>query len=160
MFRLALQSSIVACIFSSAYCNAALNPQLGLWESTSEIPAEQKAMFQQMKPEALQQMQKSGMKIDPKAGTMSMTFCINKEQLNQWHQMGQKPQQHCDKPQISDNGNIVTMDMVCSKPHPSKMHSTIQFNDARDAYQYQHLIKTENHSMTLRGSAKRIGDCK
>lgn len=158
MFHLSLPFSITVSLLSSA-CYAALNPQLGLWESTSAIPAEQKAMFQQMKPEALQSMQKSGIKIDPKAGTMSMTFCLDKEKLGQWHQIGQKPQTHCDKPQISDNGNVVTMDMVCGQPHPSKMHSVIQFNAARDAYQYQHVIETEKHSMTLSGNAKRIGDC-
>lgn len=160
MFHFLLRTTLTIGLVSSSYCHAALNPQLGLWESTSEIPADQKAMFQHMNPEALKQMQQSGMKIDPKAGTMSMTFCLDKEKLGQWHQMGQKSQQHCDKPQISDKGNTVTMDMLCSQPHPSKMHSVIEFNSARDAYQYQHLIESEKHSMTLRGSAKRIGDCK
>ncbi|MBM9888480.1 MULTISPECIES: DUF3617 domain-containing protein [Deefgea] len=139
---------------------AALTPQLGLWESTSEIPAEQKAMFQKMPPEAFKQMQQSGMKVNLSAGTISNTFCINQEQLSNWHQMGQKSAQQCDKPQISDSGNVVKMNMVCHQPHPSKMQSIITFNAARDAYQFEHLIQSEQHSMTLRGRAKRLGDCK
>ncbi|MGL4996753.1 MAG: DUF3617 domain-containing protein, partial [Deefgea sp.] len=91
---------------------------------------------------------------------MTSTFCIKKEQLADWHQMGQKPPQHCDKPQISDSGNVVKMNMVCKKPHASKMQSVITFNAARDAYQFEHLIHSDNQATTMRGSAKRIGDCK
>ena len=146
--------------FSWSTSFAALSPQLGLWESTSEIPAEQKAMFQKMPPEALKQMQQSGMKVNLSAGTMSNTFCISKEHIADWHQMGQQPQQNCEKQQISDSGNVVKLNMVCRKPHASKMQSVITFNAARDAYQFEHLIQSEQHAMTLRGTAKRIGNCK
>ena len=141
-------------------CFAEITPTEGLWESTGEIPAEQKDMFQKMPPEAMKQMQKNGMRIDPQAGTMTVSYCLNKDKISQWHQMGQKPQQNCDKPQISNNGNTVTMDITCHKPHASKMHSVIQFNAAHDQYQYTHLIESDQHSMTMRGHAKRIGDCK
>lgn len=160
MLKVSIQSIAALAFWSCSTCYAALNPQIGQWESTSEIPAEQKAMFQNMPPEALQQMQKSGMKVDPKAGTMTSTFCIKEEQLADWHQMGQKPQQNCEKPQISDSGNVVKMNMVCKKPHASKMQSIITFNSARDAYQFEHHIQSENHAMTMRGRAKRIGNCK
>ncbi len=160
MFKTAIPSLVLVGLLSWNNCFAAINPQAGLWESSSEIPAAQKATYQQLPPEALQQMQKSGMKINLKAGTMTTTFCINKEQLSDWHQMGQKPQQHCEKPQISDSGNVVKMNMVCHKPHASKMQSTITFNSTRDAYQFEHLITTDQHAMTMRGSAKRLGDCK
>ena len=141
-------------------CWAEIAPVEGLWESTGEIPLEQKNMYQQMPPEALKQMQKSGMKIDPQAGTMTMSYCLNKEKLSQWHQMGKNSQQKCDKPQISNSGNTVTMDMVCHPPQAGKMHSVIQFNAARDQYQYTHTITSAQGVMTMRGHAKRLGHCK
>ena len=91
---------------------------------------------------------------------MRNTFCISKAHIADWHQMGQKPQQNCEKQQISDSGNVVKLNMVCRKPHASKMQSVITFNAARDAYQFEHLIQSEQHAMTLRGTAKRIGNCK
>lgn len=160
MFKHSLATlSLTSFLCSTAYA-APQSPQPGLWETTSQIPSEQKAMFQKMPPEALKQMQKSGLTINLKAGTMSNTFCIRPDRINDWQQQGQTSQQDCDKPQISDSGNIVRMNMVCKKPQPSKMQSVITFNAARDAYQFEHNIQSEQHSMTVRGNAKRIGDCK
>ncbi len=54
MLKVSIQPIFALAFCSCSSCYAALNPQIGLWESTSEIPAEQKAMFQNMPPEALQ----------------------------------------------------------------------------------------------------------
>ncbi|MCX7206557.1 MAG: DUF3617 family protein [Proteobacteria bacterium] len=151
-YALALLSSISAA--------AELMPQLGQWEIISAMPPEQKAMMNKMKPDMLKQMQQPNMRFDTKAGTMIMSTCLSKEQLGKWQHMGQKAQQNCDAPKISNSGNTVTMDMQCYKPQASTMHSVIQFSSARDSYQYEHKIQAEGKTMLLKGNARRTGDCK
>jgi hypothetical protein len=147
-------------LFSSISIAAEIMPQVGQWEIISEMPPEQKAMMSKMKPDMLKQMQQPNMHFDIKAGKMTISSCLSKEQLGKWQQMGQKPQQHCDTPKISNSGNTVTMDMQCHKPQASTLHSVIQFSPTRDSYQYEHTIQAEGKTMLLKGNARRIGDCK
>jgi Protein of unknown function (DUF3617) len=146
--------------FSTASMAAELMPQIGQWEITSDMLAEQKAMMSQMKPEMLKKMQQPNMRFDPKAGTITMSICLSKDKLSKWQEMGHKPQQNCDSPKVSNNGNTVIMDMQCRQPHASTMHSVIQFSPARDSYQYEHQIMAQGKTMIIKGSAKRLGDCK
>ncbi|AMC36209.1 hypothetical protein VN23_17255 [Janthinobacterium sp. B9-8] len=149
-----------ALLLSSTSLAAELMPQIGQWEITSEMPPEQKAAMSKMTPEMLKQMQQGNMRFDTKAGTMIMSTCLSKDKLGTWQQMGQKPPQHCDAPKINYSGNTVTMDMQCRQPQASTMHSVIQFSAARDSYQYQHQIQAQGKTMVLKGSAKRLGNCK
>ncbi|MDW5416282.1 DUF3617 family protein [Iodobacter sp. CM08] len=145
----------------SAFSPAAeLMPQAGQWEVVSEMPAEQKAMFSKMKPEQIKQMQQPSMHFDPKAGTITMSLCLSKEKMGSWQQMGQKPSQNCEPPKVSNSGNTVSMDMQCRQPHAATIHSVIQFSPARDSYQYEHQIQAQGKSMALKGSARRLGECK
>jgi hypothetical protein len=146
--------------FSSISLAAELMPQIGQWEVVSEMPAEQKAMFSKMKPEHIKQMQQPGMHFDPKAGTMTMSLCLSKEKMGNWQQMGQKPSQNCEPPKVSNSGNTLTMDMQCRQPHAATIHSVIQFSPARDSYQYEHQILAQGKTMVLKGSARRLGECK
>ncbi|STR44684.1 uncharacterized protein DUF3617 [Iodobacter fluviatilis] len=135
-------------------------PQLGQWEITSEMLPEQKAMMSQMKPEMLKQMQQPNMRFDPKAGNIIMSSCLSKDKEASWQLMVHKQQKNCDMPKISNSGNTVIMDMQCHQPQPSAMHSVIQFSPARDSYQFEHQIKAQDKTMTVKGSARRLGDCK
>ncbi len=155
-----MRAFYILSLLSSISIAAEIMPQVGQWEIISEMPPEQKAMMSKMKPDMLKQMQQPNMRFDTKTGTMTMSTCLSKEQLGKWHQMGQKPQQNCDAPKISNTGNTVTMDMQCHKPRASTLHSVIQFSPARDSYQYEHTIQAESKTMLLKGNARRIGDCK
>ncbi|WP_348945423.1 DUF3617 family protein [Chitinibacter sp. FCG-7] len=146
-------------ILSSVSFAADIRPMEGRWAITSSLPEAQRAAMVKMPPEAMQQMRKQGMEIDAKAGTMTVTQCLDRAKLEQWHQMGQEPNTKCEKPKIVQQGNTVTMDMKCSQPRAATMHSVITFSNQRDQYQFEHLIKAEGQEMRMKGHAKRTGAC-
>ncbi|MBE9608731.1 DUF3617 domain-containing protein [Chitinilyticum piscinae] len=136
-------------------------PALGQWQVTTDMPPDQKAAMQQMDEQARKAMQQRGMSIDPKAGTMTMTLCLNQQTIHDWNRMGKEhaAQTRCDPPAYSTSGNTLTMDMRCSKPRAMSMHAVYQFSPARDAYTFEQQMQSEGRSMTMKGKARRSGDC-
>ncbi|WP_035059200.1 DUF3617 domain-containing protein [Andreprevotia chitinilytica] len=146
-----------------------LMPSEGQWAITTEMPPEQKAAMSKMDARTQAAMKQHGMSIDPQAGTMTMTMCLNKENINKWHEAGEarraqsaanaKSERQCDAPKYNVSGNTLTMDMKCTKPEQMSMHSVFQFNSAKDSYTFEHQITTPKREMHIKGSARKIGSC-
>ncbi|KAF0812162.1 hypothetical protein IGB42_03440 [Andreprevotia sp. IGB-42] len=140
-----------------------LMPSEGKWAITSQMMPEQKAAMANLDATSLAMMKQRGMEIDPKAGTMTMSMCLNKQNIDKWHDAGEasraKGEQKCDDPKYSVTGNTLTMDMKCNKPEATIMHSVFQFNAAHDGYSFEHNITTARQQMQMKGSAKKIGPC-
>ncbi|TJZ65002.1 DUF3617 domain-containing protein [Chitiniphilus eburneus] len=137
-----------------------LIPTLGKWEITTELSPEQRAAFKDMSPEVLARIKKNGANIDPKAGTLSASFCLNQATLNAWQEgQGLDKQAKCDAPRYSVSGNTLTTDIRCAEPEPSTVHSVINFNAARDAYTFENQITSASVKNAVRGKARRLGEC-
>ena len=138
-------------------------PTEGKWAITSEMPPEQRAAMAKMDPKVQAMMKQRGMDIDIQAGTTTMTMCLNKQNMDKWHNAGEarqgKMEHQCDDPKYSVSGNTLTMDLKCSKPEPTTTHSVFQFNAAHDGYTYEHDITTPKRHLHLKGSAHRVGSC-
>ncbi|SMC28389.1 Protein of unknown function [Andreprevotia lacus DSM 23236] len=165
MRRLILLSCTLLTAAAQAGSMPSLMPSEGKWAITTEMPPEQKAAMGKMDPKAQEMMKQRGMDMDLKAGTMTMTMCLNKQNINRWHEAGEaqhakaKNDRQCDEPKYDVSGNTMTMDMKCSKPEEMTMHSVFQFNAAHDGYTFEHTMTSPKRQMHMKGSAKKVGSC-
>jgi hypothetical protein len=161
--RLNQRSTTYALVLSLYLSNMAIAadiaPKPGLWSITSDIPAEQKAALAKMKSKITVQSRQSGLSFDADAGTITLEQCLDSAQLKDWHRMGLEQNLSCDKPTMVQTGLRINIDVRCSQPKPTTLHSEIEFSANREQYRFDHLIHADGTAMRLKGQARRLGDC-
>lgn len=138
-----------------------ITPQLGAWDFTSRLSAEQLALLQGLDSVTLKALEQHDISYDLKAGTMTVKACLNKQNLAGWSS-GDKllaRDAECDPPSYAAQGDTMTVDYQCRLPSPSHLHSVFKFSPKRDSYTFEHQLQSEDQNSKTSGQARRTGDC-
>lgn len=162
-----------------------IQPQLGKWSMTTKMPGRMPSGMTASMAARMKQLH--GVEMDPKAGTMTRTYCLNKANLDRWQEFGWPrhrgfgrgygamvgPQpgmgasqgrianRSCGEPKYSSAGNALVVDRICSGPKTIAIHTVYTFSPQRDSYTFEQTVKMDGQELErhMTGSAKRVGGC-